>query len=258
MMSHITILILNWNGADLLKKCLESVMEINYSNYSVVVIDNHSSDNSIELIKNNFSKVKIICLDKNYGFAGGYNKCFDQLDKNKTENVLLLNNDTTVDSNILISLNNAINKYGSNHIYGGKIFYHNHPNKIWYAGGKIKLSLFKIYHIGIRKMDSNRYSIPLETDYITGCCLFTSLKVIHKLGGFDEQFNMYAEDVDLCLRARNEGIFCYFWPDAKLWHHVSASLGGEFSLNKICKKFSSKVKLLSKYFLLKINIIYIK
>ena len=258
MMSHITVLILNWNGADLIKRCLDSVMEINYSNYSVIVIDNNSSDNSIQLIKNNFPTVEIICLDKNYGFAGGYNKCFEQLDDEKTENVLLLNNDTIVDSNILISLNNAKNKYGSNHIYGGKIFYHNHPDKIWYAGGKIKFFLFNIYHIGIREMDSNRYSIPMKTDYITGCCLFTSLEVIHKLGGFDEQFNMYAEDVDLCLRARNKGIFSYYWPEAKVWHHVSASIGGEFSFYKICKKIISKVKLLFKYYLLKINIMYIQ
>ena len=246
MISHITVLILNWNGADLIKKCLESVMEINYSNYSVIVIDNHSSDNSIQLIKNNFPTVEIICLDENYGFAGGYNKCFKQLDSKNTDYVLLLNNDTIVDSNILMSLNKAKEKYGKNNIYGGKIFYQNDPNKIWYAGGKVKLSRFKISHIGIRELDSDRFSSPMKTDYITGCCLFTSFEVINELNGFDEQFNMYSEDVDLCLRGKDKGIYCYFWPDAKLWHHVSASLGGELSFRKLFKKNVSILKLFKK------------
>ena len=104
-------------------------------------------------------------------------------------------------------------------------------------------------------MDADRFSTPMKTDYITGCCLFTSLNIIRQLGGFDKQFNMYAEDVDLCLRARNEGVFSYYWPDAKLWHHVSASLGGEFSFKKIYKKFSSMIKLLFKHSCLKINIL---
>ena len=76
----------------------------------------------------------------------------------------------------------------------------------------------------------------MQTDYITGCCLFTSMEVINQLNGFDERFNMYGEDVDLCLRAKKEGINCYYWPDAKLYHHVSASLGVAFSVKKMSKK----------------------
>ena len=68
-----------------------------------------------------------------------------------------------------------------------------------------------------------------KTDYITGCCFFTSWKTIEKLEGFDESYNMYGEDVDLCLRANKMGINCYFIPEAKLWHHVSASIGGNWS-----------------------------
>ncbi len=249
MKSHIAILILNWNGANLLKECLESVLKVNYSDYSVFVIDNHSKDNSIKLVENNFAEVKIISLDRNYGYAAGYNKCFRRLDDKKIDYVLLLNNDTIVDPNILTSLNNAKEKYGSNNIYGGKIFYYNNPNRIWFAGGKIRWFLFKIFHVGIRKMDSEKYSIPMITDYITGCCLFTSLNVIQKLDGFDEKFNMYAEDVDLCLRARSMNIFSYYWPDAKLWHHVSASIGGELSLRKFFKKNTSIFKLYKKHIL---------
>ena len=131
----------------------------------------------------------------------------------------------------------AIGQYGNNHIFGAKIYYHHNPQKIWYAGGKVNIKWGHISHRGIRKHDSPEFSIPIETDYVTGCCLFTSMQVINHLDGFDERFNMYGEDVDLCLRAQKIGINCYYWPNAKLQHHVSASLGGSFSLKKIIRLF---------------------
>ena len=73
------------------------------------------------------------------------------------------------------------------------------------------------------------------TDYITGCCLFISKNYL-KLNGFDEKFNMYGEDVDLSIRAQNLGIDCYYISNARLWHYVSASYGGNFSLTKFLQK----------------------
>ena len=137
--------------------------------------------------------------------------------------------------------------YGDNHIYGGKIFYKNSPSRIWYAGGNIKLHWGYIFHRGIRKIDSEKYSVPIKTEYITGCCLFTSVKVIKKLDGFDEKFNMYGEDVDFCLRAYEKNIYSYFYPKVILWHHVSASIGGEFSIKKLSKKIYSTFKLIIKH-----------
>ena len=249
MTPHIKILILNWNGKHLLKPCLDSIKKIDYSNYSVMVIDNGSADDSVKMVNENFPEVDILELKKNYGFAGGYIRCFTQLKDNHSEFVLLLNNDTEVDSNILSSFIQAKDKYGDNHLYGGKIFYKNNPEKIWYAGGNVNLKYVKISHRGIRQNDSAEYSKPLQTDYITGCCLFTSMEVINQLNGFDERFNMYGEDVDLCLRAKQEGINCYYWPDVKLWHHVSASLGGAFSIKKMSKKLIGIGRLYNKHYL---------
>ena len=243
MTPQIKILILNWNGIELLKPCLESVLKIDYANYSVLVIDNGSTDNSLEMVKKNYPKMECLSLDKNYGYADGYNKCFEHLKSDPPEFILLLNNDTEVDPNILNAFIKAKDQYGSNHIVGGKIFYQDNPERIWYAGGNINLKFAKISHRGIRKQDSEKYSNPMQTDYITGCCLFTTMEVINKLKGFDELFNMYGEDVDLCLRAKKMGINCYYWPDAKLVHHVSASIGGEFSIGKLIRKYKSLLKL---------------
>ena len=247
MTPHIKILILNWNGKHLLKPCLDSVTAIDYPNYSVMVIDNGSTDNSVNMVKENYSEVNLLVLEKNYGFAGGYNRCFIRLKDEYSGFILVLNNDTEVDTDILNSFIQAKDKYGDNNLYGGKIFYQNNPELIWYAGGNVNLKCLKLSHRGIRQTDSAEYSKPMQTDYITGCCLFTSMQVINQLNGFDEQFNMYGEDVDLCLRAKAEGINCYFWPDAKLWHHVSASLGGAFTFNKMSKKLIGMGRLLKKY-----------
>ncbi len=246
MTAHIKILILNWNGKHLLKPCLDSVSAIDYPNYSVMVIDNGSTDNSVKMVKENFSEVELLELENNNGFAGGYNRCFTRLKDEYSGFILLLNNDTEVDPDILNSFIQAKEKYGDNNLYGGKIFYQDTPNLIWYAGGNVNLKRAKISHRGIRQNDSAEFSKPLQTDYITGCCLFTSMEVINQLNGFDERFNMYGEDVDLCLRAKKEGINCYYWPDAKLYHHVSASLGGAFSLKKLSKKLISMGRLLKK------------
>lgn len=244
MKPHIKILILNWNGKQLLKPCLDSVTSIDYPNYSIIVIDNGSSDGSIEMINKNYPNVDCFALDDNYGFSGGYNRYLPQLNDNESEFLLFLNNDTEVDSNILNNMNAARKKFGNDHIYGGKIYYRYNPELIWYAGGKVNLKWGHISHRGIRKQDSKEFSSPMQTDYITGCCLFTSNAVMKQLNGFDEQFNMYGEDVDLCLRAKKIGIKCFYWPQAKLWHHVSASLGGSYSISKILKKIKALIRLI--------------
>ena len=249
MTAHIKILILNWNGKHLLKHCLDSVSAIDYPNYSVMVIDNGSTDNSVKMVKENFSEVELLELENNNGFAGGYNRCFTRLKDEYSGFILLLNNDTEVDPDILNSFIQAKEKYGDNNLYGGKIFYQETPNLIWYAGGNVNLKRAKISHRGIRQNDLAEFSKPLQTDYITGCCLFTSMEVINQLNGFDERFNMYGEDVELCLRAKKEGINCYYWPDAKLFHHVSASLGGAFSLKKLSKKLIGIGRLYNKHYL---------
>ena len=85
MKPHIKILILNWNGKKLLKPCLDSVLAIDYPVFTVMVIDNGSSDGSIDIVQQNYPKVEILALDQNYGFSGGYNRCFTQLTNDSPE-----------------------------------------------------------------------------------------------------------------------------------------------------------------------------
>ncbi len=235
----IKILILNWNGSEYTQNCLNSIKNIKYDNFTTTVIDNASSDNSISMIHEKFPNVEVLALDKNYGFASAYNLAFQHDQNGNSEFYLILNNDTTVEPNILSELVNATKEYGEEHLYCPLINYMDDPEIIWYAGGNVNLPAGVLNHQFIRRRFAEQFKGSNITDFATGCCIFTSKETIRKLKGFDEQFNMYAEDVDLCLRAKSMGIYSYFVPSARMYHKVSASVGGEFSKDKIKRKLAS-------------------
>jgi len=247
MTPHIKILILNWNGKELLKPCMESVLKIDFENYSVLVIDNGSRDNSLEMVKENYTQVECLALDKNYGFGPAYNLAFKHLQSSKTDYYLIINNDTTVEPNLLEKLLEGVDKFGAEHLYCPIIHYLEYPNKIWFAGGNVNLKLGQLTHVGIRQENKGQYSEMTKTGYATGCCIFSTPETIQKLNGFDGDFNMYAEDVDLCLRGKGMGIDSILIPEAKIYHKVSASIGGEFSISKLKRKLKSIMQLMSKH-----------
>tara|TARA_B100000029_G_scaffold453830_1_gene479930 strand:- start:43 stop:804 length:762 start_codon:yes stop_codon:yes gene_type:complete len=245
MNPKIHILILNWNGDHYLEECISSIKNLDYNNYIITVIDNNSSDHSISNIK--YSDINVISHPKNYKYAKGYNKAIFSLQDDDSDYYLLLNNDTICSQNILTCFLEGVKVYGSNHILGTKILYKNKQNMIWYAGGNFGFFNFFVSHKGIRKIDGKIFNSNYETDYVTGCCLFISKENFLKLNGFDESFNMYGEDVDLCIRAYKLGMKCYYISDSKLWHNVSASYGGSYSILKNISKFYSLLRLLVKY-----------
>ncbi|MAV64859.1 MAG: hypothetical protein CMG00_06695 [Candidatus Marinimicrobia bacterium] len=235
----IKILILNYNGKQYLEDCLDSIRRINYSNFSVIVIDNNSSDGSDEYVASNYPDIDFFQTGKNLMFSGGYN-CF--FERNSEESFyLILNNDTIVDSEILNSFMAGVRRYGRKNIYGSKIMFMNSKNKIWYAGAKVDLLKGVIKHLNIRKNDSGKLE-DSKTDYVTGCSMFVHSAIIDKLDGFDSAFTMYMEDVDFCLRARDAGSDCYFLNAPKVFHHVSGS-----AKNKQLKIMLSYIKLSNKH-----------
>ncbi|MBT3250602.1 MAG: glycosyltransferase family 2 protein [Candidatus Marinimicrobia bacterium] len=243
----ITIFVLNWNGAEDTIECLTSLQNLEYDNYSVVVIDNNSDDNSNKRIKEKFPKQAIVELPQNYGYAGGNNSGFKNVIDKETKYVLFLNNDTTVDKKFLNKLVDGINKFGSDVILSPKIYYQNDPGRIWFAGATINFYTGNISHLGIREKDNKIYLDDQKADYVSGCCMLLTSKLFRELNGFDESFGMYSEDVDLCLRAEKLNIQCYMIANSHIYHKVSASLGGNLSLSKNTKKLKSLFKLIYKH-----------
>lgn len=243
----VTVIVLNWNGRELLEDCLGSLEKVDYNHFNVLVVDNGSTDNSVEYVTSTFPNVDILELNENLGFAAGNNVGFKHaVLAYNMKFVIFLNNDTIVDENFIKPLLLPFNDLTVGQT-APKIFYESEKEKIWYAGGKVNLWTGNIFHEGIRKIDTERFKKNKNTDYATGCCFCIKKSDFEKLNGFDESFSMYGEDVDLSLRVMKSGKNVFFIPESKIYHKVSASIGGAFSLQKIKRKGLANMKLMFKY-----------
>ncbi len=243
---NVFLIVLNWNGIDLLEDCLSSLQKVTHNNYKTLLVDNCSTDDSVEFVKSHFPSVDILQLDKNYGFARGNNLGCEHAKNNGAEYVIFLNNDTLVDPNFIEPLISFFADKAVGQTVP-KIYYAEEREKIWYAGGKINFWTGNIYHEGIRQKDEEKYNIEKVTDYATGCCIAMRVADYAEINGFDESFTMYGEDVDLSIRIKNRGQKVIFVPNSKIYHKVSASIGGAFSLKKIKRKGLANMKLMFMY-----------
>ena len=241
----VNIFVLNWNGRDLTLDCLKSLKQVNYPACNVVVIDNGSSDGSVTAIKKEFPQIEIIELDQNLGFSGGNNAGFKKV--SQSDYTIFLNNDTTVDPDFIAPLIHPLEHNEDIMQTTPKIYYADNPDIIWFAGGNVNLFTGWIYHTGIRKQDNGQFNMVAGIDYATGCCFCMRSKDFASLGMLDKSFSMYGEDVDLSLRIKNGGGKIQYVPSSMVWHKVSASLGGGYSISKWRKKFIGKIKLITKY-----------
>ncbi len=216
-MKRVVIIILNWNGKELLKDCLSSLFRLtNYPDYKVIVVDNGSTDDSIEFVKKNFHQVDVLALDKNYGYPKGNNVGIKYaLEKYNPEYVLLLNNDTQIiQNNWLELLVESSEKYNAG-IVGCKLIYPN--RKIQHAGINIS---FLSEHIG-RFEDEKKYSFIKYMNAVTFACVLIKKEVIEKVGLLDEIFFAGHEDLDYCFKARKNGFKILYNGKVTLIHKES-------------------------------------
>ena len=251
--NKVHIVVLTWNNKTILKRCLESLENINhknnmydYTNFTVNVIDNNSSDNSTEMIAKKFPKVNVIKNRKNLKFGAGYNSGLKKMNFHDDDFIILLNDDTIVSRDFIDELINPLLNDHRAIISVPKILFSSNINKIWFAGGVVDLWRGLIYHIGIRDFDGPKYSFISETQYATGCCLCLRYIDFEKINFFDETFDMYCEDVDLSLKARQLNRKIIYAPKSVILHSVSQSLG-EHSFKKNIMKLKNQLKLFWKH-----------
>ena len=187
------------------------------NDFEIVVVDNGA--------KEKFEKATITNKE-NLGFAGGNNVGIKYALDRKADYILLLNDDTIVDPSFLKELIKAGESDEKVGILGPLIY--EHPsNKIHFAGGKINWLYTKGTHI---QETRNKKQETKETDYITGCCMLIKREVIEKIGLMPEEYFLYFEDADWCLKAQKRGFKCVLVPTAKIWHKVSQGASeGSFS-----------------------------
>lgn len=220
-------LVLNLNGRELLRETLDSVQQMMYPNFRVVVIDNGSNDGSQEMVRSGYPSATLIENGTNLGFGEGNNVGMKYALEQGAQWILLLNNDIVVDPNLLTELMNAAIPEPNVGVLGPKIYYHGEPNTLWYAGGRINYLTGVISHRGVRQEDRGQYDAAGDTEYVTGCAFLIRREVLEKVGFFDPVYHpAYSEDADLSVRAQRAGYRLRYVPQAKLWHKVSASSGG--------------------------------
>ena len=224
------IILINWNGRKDTLECLESLSKISYSNFKVVIVDNGSTDGSVQAIQERFPDVDMLKAKKNLGFTGGNNLAMRYAIRKNAEFVFLLNNDTVVDPEIIDELLGASELFNHEGIFGPKIYYYSDPGKIWFAGTNWNPKRFEFVNRCYQQQDNKKNSDKIkETDFVNGCALFLSTEILKKIGLFDERFFLTYEETDLCYRARAFGYKSILVHRAKVWHKVSVSFGGELS-----------------------------
>lgn len=195
----IFIIVLNYNGKDVIKNCLTSVFKNDYPSFEVVVVDNNSTDGSFEFAKAGFSKAHFIKNEENLGYAAGNNVGIRFALERMADFVLLLNNDTEVEKDFLIRLAEAAEKDEKIGIASPVIF-NGHTRQVWFSGGKVRW-----LHMKAVNEQNASVAESYTTGFITGCAMLVRAAVFKEIGLLDEDFFLYLEDVDFSLRASRTG-----------------------------------------------------
>jgi|FaiFalDrversion3_1042247.scaffolds.fasta_scaffold00181_4 GT2 family glycosyltransferase len=219
------IVILNWNRPIDTIMCLKSLEYITYRDYFIVVIDNGSTDNSLEQIRAAAPHATVLPLSQNLGFASGVNIGIDRAIHMGAEYVLLLNNDTVVAPNFLEPLVEAMDEDPKIGISVPKIYFFAPPWFIYAAGAKWTNIPPRVKMIGYGKPDNPLYNKSRDLDYATGCALLIRCQLFKSVGTFDPIYFMYQEDYDFCHRVRKAGYRIVYVPQSRVWHKGSQGLG---------------------------------
>ena len=248
-MKTVAIVILNWNGEKMLKQFLPTVVKnITDSNCSIIVADNGSSDGSIKLIESEFPTVKLILLDKNYGFAGGYNRALKSL---KHDYFFLLNSDVELKSNPIPALLNMLERDSKIGAAMPKILSQKNPEYFEHAGAaggyidKFGFPFCKGRIIGTIEKDCGQYETEDEIFWATGAALFIRSKIYNEVGGLDDDFFAHMEEIDLCWRVKNIGYNIAYQPKSSVYHVGGGALNSE-SPFKLYLNFRNNLYMLHK------------
>ncbi len=222
MRKDIAVIILNWNGAKLLQEFLPSVCEhTNRDIADIIVADNGSSDNSIEILRNEFPSVKILMLGENHGFAQGYNIAIEQTNYKYT---LLLNSDVKVTPNWLEPLYEYCQSDEQTAACQPKILSYRNPEQFEYAGAcggyidKLGYPYCRGRIFSTIEDDNGQYDSIEDIFWASGAALMVRTEVYNRVGGMDGLFFAHMEEIDLCWRIHLEGLKIKVIPNSHIYH----------------------------------------
>lgn len=221
----VDIILVNYNGALDTIECLESLKNIYYKNYEVIVVDNASTDDSVLKLRN-YNKDGFFTLlhsQENRGFSAGNNIGIKKALADGSDYVLLLNNDTIVTPNFLSILVDASLKCKQPSAISGAILYYYDQEKIWYGGGNLSKYTGRTTHSNINQSYISISKGVKRVTFLSGCEMLLPRVLIENVGFLDENYFLYSEDADYCFRVHKYGYSMLFVPKSVIFHKVSAS-----------------------------------
>jgi GT2 family glycosyltransferase len=223
----VAIVVLNWNNAPDTTECIASINRVEYDNYTVLVVDNGSTDDSASFLRHTFPAIELLELGNNLGYAEGNNVGIRHVLRSGPDYVCVLNNDTEIAPDFLQRMVEVSERDAQIGMVGPKMYFFEPPNMVFSAGSTVDWRRGTLVHRGIwqHEKEAHIYTAEEDVDFIIGCGMLVRSKVIERVGLFDPRYYLNFEDVDWAIRIRKGGYKVRYTPRAHLWHKVSASLG---------------------------------
>lgn len=224
MSDLVSVVILNWNGRDYIRNCLDKVLLQDFPRMEIIVVDNASTDGSAEIVRRRYPDVELIENTDNFGFGGGNNI---GIGRAQGDYVLILNNDAELDAGCVRAMVEALNRHPDSGSCSSKIYFKNSPHIVDAAG-------IAVYPDGLstgrgRFEEGERYEKEEEVFGASGCCALFRRETLEDVKVADEYYDAdffaYADDTDLGWRARLRGWGCIYAPQAITYHLHSAGSG---------------------------------
>ncbi len=215
------VVILNWNGKKMLERFLPSVTLHSTGDTEVIIADNGSTDDSLAFVREHYPQLRIIELDKNYGFAGGYNRALEQVE---ADYYVLLNDDVEVTPNWIEPVIAQMEQHPQTAICQPKLLMYDQRDTFEYAGGaggfidKYGYPFCRGRMFTTLEQDRGQYDDPCPIFWASGAAMFVRSSVWKELGGLDDDFFAHMEEIDFCWRAKNAGYEVEYCPHSVVYH----------------------------------------
>lgn len=222
----VSFVVLNWNQPDMTSDCLASLNNQDYKNFRVIVVDNGSSDESVERLRSHFPWAHILSLPENIGYSRANNIGIEHALGHNPDYIFLLNNDTILDTAMLDRLIKVAEETSDIGLVGPTIFYFDQPDLVWSAGATVDWQTGAVCRLRENVRLSPTDDMPCEdVGFLSSCGVCIKAEIFRKIGLLDERFFIYYEEADWSARAHAIGWRSVYVPQAKLWHRVSATMG---------------------------------
>ncbi len=223
---RVIVLILSFNGKHLLNDSIATYLANDYPNFSVIVIDNGSTDGSKEYVVQNYPKVKVLRTEVNLKYSGGFNFGMQYaFNEKNADYVLVTNNDVKADCRVISELVKTAQTDTMIGFVTGKVYYFDRPDVLQTVGKHEDPVRWNGEHIGNREKDTGQYDHVVERIFADDIFTLVRRSVYEKVGGYDTTFAFQAEEYDWQARAKKMGFKIYYTPFAKIWHKDSMTIG---------------------------------